>query len=90
MMRRLRNLLRKDRILRFFEVWRTEGRKAAIKAATRHSRMLLVGQTPSVVVYNRPADSPNDRSCALTDVWTELAQKNAFHVTDHRNRTATT
>ncbi|MEL7105795.1 MAG: hypothetical protein AAGM21_07735 [Pseudomonadota bacterium] len=81
MMRRLRNLLRKDRILRFFEVWRTEGRKAAIKAATRHSRMLLVGQTPSVVAHNRPSDSPHDRSCALTDVWTELAQKNAFHVT---------
>lgn len=81
MMRRLRNLARKDRILRFIEVWRTEGRKAAIRAATRHSRMLLSGQTPSAVSHGGPVAGHADRSCALTDIWTELAQKNAFHVT---------
>lgn len=80
-MRRLRNLARKDRILRFLEVWRTEGRRAAIRAGMRHARMLLNGQTPSAVTYEEPAKGAPDRRCALTDIWTELAQKNAFHVT---------
>lgn len=81
MMRRFRNLIRRDRLLRFVEVWRTEGQLAAVRAAKRHAKMLLNNQTPSVVVQESPAVSPADRSCALTHVWTQLAQKDAFHVT---------
>lgn len=91
-MRRLWQLIRSDRIRRFVEVWRTEGRLAAVRAARRHVRMGLAGQAQTVQQAHATAatELTEDTGCALTAVWTELARKNAFHVASapsvHRKR----
>ena len=81
MMRRLRNLARRDRIHRFLEVWGTEGRRAAIRAAARHIMLGLKGHVPTGVTASAPGDLRSATGCAMTAIWTELAQKDAFHVT---------
>lgn len=83
MVRRILALARRDRWHRFVEVWRTEGRRVAIRAAFRHAKMGLAGQAPSALYVQASGawqgNAPG-QDCALTPVWTELAQNNAFHV----------
>jgi len=78
----LLKLFRLHRIRRFAEVCRTEGACAAFRAARRHLAMARHGHVESVVAAApAPAGAPAPETCALTQIWTELARKDAFHVT---------
>lgn len=80
---RMAKLLRGHRVRRFAEVWRTEGRGAALLAARRHLAMARHGHVPSMVgpaALPVPATLPAE-TCALTPVWAHLARTKAFAVT---------
>src|SRR6056297_3032693 len=70
---------------RFGEVWRTEGWRSALRAARKHLIMARHGHVPgAVAALAVPEATPAGQatgSCALTDVWIDLARNNAFHVT---------
>lgn len=72
-------IFRRDRILRFFEVWRSEGGWSALAATFRQLAMAAQGQVPTVVSASGTTLVPG--TCALTAVWTDLARNDAFHVT---------
>jgi len=78
-------LVRLNRMRRFGEVWRTEGWRSALRAARKHLIMARHGHVPgAVAALAVPEATPAGQatgSCALTDVWIDLARNNAFHVT---------
>lgn len=82
-------LARRDRFDRFVEVCRTEGWRAALRAAARHLRMARHGHVPTVVAPAEPQAQGPGRH-ALAGLWADLAEKNAFHVSGpsavHRRR----